>query len=294
MRLAIVTDEISQDPLSAIELGREWGIEWFELRMLLGRRFPDVDEGLLHRLCALLGDLGGHISATSPGFFKTPVTDKGVRAALKESFPRALELTRELGADRMIVFASLRPEGERREAEPPAAVRDLVGEMAERAASVGVLCLLENEAICYGDTGLRAAALIRAVGHPNLRLNWDPGNSVHAGSRRPYPDEYVQVKDLVAHVHVKDMAISGEKQVTVAPGDGIIDWRGQLAALQADGYDGFVTVETHFGPKVAASRRSAAWVKARLAELATPQGGSSEASLPSRRLPTVSRDAAKE
>lgn len=275
MRLAIVTDEISQDPLTAIELGREWGVEWFELRMLLGKRFPDVDDGLLHRLRALLGDLGGRISATSPGFFKTPVTDAGVRDILKGDFPRALELTRQLGADRMIVFAFLRPEGDRREAEPPAAVGDLVAEMAGQAASVGVLCLLENEAICYGDTGLRAEALIRAVGHANLRLNWDPGNSVHAGSRRPYPDEYVQVKDLVAHVHVKDMAFSGEKLVTVAPGDGIIEWRGQLAALDAYGYDGFVTVETHFGPKVAASRRSVAWVKARLAELATPEAGGS-------------------
>jgi len=276
MRLAIVTDEISQDPLTAAELGREWGIEWFELRMLLGNRFPDVDDGLLHRLHTVLGDLGGHVSATSPGFFKTPVDDVAVRVALKESFPRALELTRKMGADRMIVFAFLRPKGERREAEPPAAVADLVGEMAERAASAGVLCLLENEAICYGDTGLRAAALIRAVGHPNLRLNWDPGNSVHAGSRRPYPDEYAQVKDLVAHVHVKDEAFRGEKLVTVAPGDGIIDWRGQLAALQADGYDGFVTVETHFGPKVGASRRSVAWVKARLAELASAGTGGSE------------------
>jgi sugar phosphate isomerase/epimerase len=273
MRLAIVTDEISQDPLTAVELAREWGIEWFELRMLLGRRFPDVDDGLLHRLRGFLGDMGGHVSATSPGFFKTPVSDATVRAALKDGFPRALDLTRQLGADRMIVFAFVRPEGEQREAEPPAAVADLVGEMAERAASAGVLCLLENEAICYGDTGLRAAALIRAVGDPNLRLNWDPGNSVHAGSLRPYPDEYEQVKDLVAHVHVKDMASSGGKAVTVSPGDGIIDWRGQLAGLAGDGYDGFVTVETHFGPKVAASRRSAAWVKARLAELVSPETG---------------------
>jgi sugar phosphate isomerase/epimerase len=75
------------------------------------------------------------------------------------------------------------------------------------------------------------------------------------------------VKDLVAHVHVKDMAFSGGKLVTVAPGDGIIDWQGQLVALAADGYRGFVTVETHFGPKVAASRRSVTWVREALAEL---------------------------
>lgn len=270
MKLAIVTDEISQDPATAIELGREWGVEWFELRMLMGRRFPNVDDGLIGRIEALLDEFDARVSATSPGFFKIPAADERVRSTLSEQFPRALELTRRLGADRMILFGFLRPEGVPRDAEPPGAVVDLLREMVERASADEVLCLLENEGICYGDTGLRAAALIRAVGHPNLKLNWDPGNSVHAGSERPYPDEYEQLKGLVAHVHVKDMAERGGKLTTVAPGEGIIDWCGQLAALRADGYDGFITVETHFGPKVSASRRSAAWVKATLDDLAEP------------------------
>lgn len=47
----------------------------------------------------------------------------------------------------------------------------------------------------------------------------------------------------------------------MAPGDGIINWCGQLAALRDDGYKGFVTVETHFTPRVAASSRSVAWVR---------------------------------
>ena len=81
-------------------------------------------------------------------------------------------------------------------------------------------------------------------------------------------EKYDEVKGLVAHVHVKDMAERGGKLLTVAPGEGIIDWCGQLAALRADGYDGFITVETHFGPKVSASRRSAAWVKTTLDDLA--------------------------
>jgi len=270
MKLAIVTDEVSQDPATAIELGRQWGVEWFELRMLMGRRFPNLDEALLARLQGLLDEFGGRVSATSPGFFKTGVADGRVRPALTEGFRYALQLTRRLGADRMILFGFLRGEGTPRDAEPPSLVVDLLGEMAERAAAQEVLCLLENEAICYGDTGLRAAALIRAVGHANLKLNWDPGNSVSAGSPCPYPDEYEQIKDLVAHVHVKDMGRRDGKVVTVAPGEGIIDWSGQLAALRADGYDGFVTVETHFGPKVSASSRATAWVKATLDGLTNP------------------------
>ena len=267
MRLAIVTDEISQDPATAVELARGWGLEWFEVRMLMGGRFPDVGEGPIGRLEAVLREFDAQVSATSPGFFKVPVTDERVRPILREGFPRALELTRRLDAERMVLFGFLRPEGEPRETPPPTQVVELLAEMAERAAAQDVLCVLENEAVCYGDTGLRAAALIRTVGHPNLKLNWDPGNSVAAGSPCPYPEEYEQLKSLVAHLHVKDLARRGGNLLTVAPGDGIIDWFGQLAALRADGYEGFVTVETHFGPRVAASSRSVAWVRGVLERL---------------------------
>jgi sugar phosphate isomerase/epimerase len=239
--------------------------------MVMGRRVPNIGEGMVRRVEALLEEFGARVSATSPGFFKMPVTDERVRPQLREEFPRALELTRRLGADRMILFGFLRPDGAPQDEAPPGEAVQLLGGMAERAAGMEVLCLLENEAICYGDTGLRAAAFIRAVDHPNLRLNWDPGNSVHAGSTCPYPDEYDEVKDLVAHLHVKDMAQQQGKLVTVVPGEGIIEWSGQLSALWADGYEGFVTVETHFGPKVAASRQSVAWVREMLEALGKPR-----------------------
>lgn len=267
MKLAIVTDEISQDPATAVELGREWGLEWFEVRTLAGRRIPDVEPGVIDRLADALKSFGARVSATSPGFFKIPVDDERVGPGLADGFPRALALTRRLGADRMVVFGFLRPEGLDRAEEPPAQVVDLLREMAERAAAEGVDCLLENEGVCWGDTGLRAAELIRRVGHENLSLNWDPGNSVHAGSSSPYPDEYREISELVAHVHVKDMGQRQGKLVTVAPGEGIIEWPGQLAALRADGYDGFITVETHFGPKVTASRRCVTEVRKMLENL---------------------------
>jgi len=261
MRLAIVTDEISQDPATAVELGREWGIEWFELRMVMGGRVPDVDGGTVARIEHLLEKFGGRVSALSPGFFKMPVIDEDVRPLLADAFPRALDLTCRLGADRMIVFGFLRPRGEDPTKDPPSAVVELLEEMAERAAGCGVVCVLENEHVCYGDTGLRAAGLIRAVGHDNLKLNWDPGNSVSAGCERPFPDEYEQIRDLVAHVHVKDVVRRDGRLETVAAGEGMIDWVGQLRALQEDGYEGFLTIETHFEPKVAGSRRSLRWVR---------------------------------
>ncbi|MFH1569387.1 MAG: TIM barrel protein, partial [Gemmatimonadota bacterium] len=140
--------------------------------------------------------------------------------------------------------------------------------------------VLENEAVCWGATGLEAAALIRRIGHPNLRLCWDPGNSARAGSRDPYPGEYGQLRDLVAHVHLKNYQPGPGRWSPMEVG--IVDWPGQLAALARDGYHGFLVLETHtevplaeFGlenaaeagltPREAATHRNLAYLRALLA-----------------------------
>ena len=102
----------------------------------------------------------------------------------------------------------------------------------------GCRLVLENEAGCWGATGLEAASIIRQVGSRNIGLCWDPGNSCLAGSARPYPDEYFQIKDLVSHVHMKNIEPLTDSWCLMDKG--MVDWRGQLAALSADGYTGFL------------------------------------------------------
>ena len=61
-----------------------------------------------------------------------------------------------------------------------------------------------------------------------------------AGAASPYPDEYAGLKDLVSHVHLKNCRDNKWALID----DGPIDWPGQLAALAADNYDGFIAIET--------------------------------------------------
>jgi len=61
---------------------------------------------------------------------------------------------------------------------------------------VGDYVLIETEEGFWADTGARSAALLRAVGHPALALNWDPANSFCEGDC-PYPDGYAHVRALV-------------------------------------------------------------------------------------------------
>jgi sugar phosphate isomerase/epimerase len=96
---------------------------------------------------------------------------------------------------------------------------------------------------------VEAAEIVRRVGAARLGLLWDPGNSCmfraqHGEAQRP--DEYEGFKELVTHVHCKNVDVSAKPEGEWALMDmGLVDWPKQLGALAADGYDGFVVVETH-------------------------------------------------
>ncbi|MGH9354350.1 MAG: TIM barrel protein, partial [Terriglobia bacterium] len=103
------------------------------------------------------------------------------------------------------------------------------------------------------------------INNPSLRGNWDPGNAVMLGEV-PYPDGYNAVKGLFAHMHVKD----ARKDPTTgrlrwAPvGAGVIDWKGQIKAVLDSGYNGTMSLETHYrradGNRVESSRESLLWL----------------------------------
>jgi L-ribulose-5-phosphate 3-epimerase len=141
-----------------------------------------------------------------------------------------------------------------------------------------VIQVMRHAASLVGQAGLtlalephspsaHVADLVRRVGHPALGLNWDPANSYSAGEDMPFPDGYAYVRGLVRHVHFKDARqdpLSGRRTWTIS--DGVIDWAGAIAALHADGYEGYISVETHVRPKIDGSRRTLARVQGLVAD----------------------------
>ena len=237
MKLAIFADEISPNPARAVALATEWGVNYVEIRKLIGGRYPRVSNDELEIFAKVVADAGLQVSSVSPGLCKCPVDDPSVTPDIAELLPRSCEWAQRLGTNMVSVFAFRRDESQ----APPQAVIDHLGKMAATTAAHGCRLNLENEAVCWGATGTEAATLIRRVGSDNLSLLWDPGNSAMAGAESPYRNEYAGLKDLVSHVHLKNCRDNKWALID----DGPIDWPGQLAALAADNYDGFVTIETH-------------------------------------------------
>lgn len=242
MKLSAFTDEINPDPARAVQLASAWNIPCVEVRSLPGGRFPMVADAELEEFHKIVTGAGLAVSGVSPGFCKCPVDDPSVPQTLAAGLPRACEWAQRWGTDLVSCFAFNRG-GADVPSAVPAAVVDQMARMAEITAQNGCRLILENEAVCWGATGLEATEIIRQIDSDHFTLLWDPGNSARAGSTRPYPDEYEQLKELVTHVHLKNFdPATGQWSLMEK---GVVDWPAQLAALRRDQYDGFVVIETH-------------------------------------------------
>lgn len=290
MKISLITDEISADPETAIELGTGWGVHDFELRGFYTDRVPLLSAYQKQRLHDMLSEYQARVIAISPGLFKVPYplnraprTSLGWMDAagyeawsgaqalahyhLNELLPASLDFANEFGAHMVLAFSFDRagaPPG-----PPPEEVLDCLRRAAERASAAGLRLLVENEDGFWADTGARSAQMMRTINHPALGINWDPGNAFFAGDE-PYPTGYQQVREWIRHIHFKDARREPDGTLHYVA-EGEVEWAGQLRALIQDGYDGFVSVETHIRPKVTAARNSLERLRAFVAAVPDPK-----------------------
>jgi L-ribulose-5-phosphate 3-epimerase len=186
--------------------------------------------------------------------FKASFVESDADTVLEKSF----KLARFFGTNKVRIFSYWRVE------DPDKAypfVVDRLGKAAKLAAKNEIILVLENEHACNVGTGKELGRLLKDVNSPNLRGVWDPGNATMLGET-PFPDGYNAVKGLFPHMHLKDSRKSAKNgKLEWAPvGGGIIDFKGQFAALKRDNYQGTMSLETHYrrpdGNKVESTRES--------------------------------------
>ena len=280
MKISLLTDEVSADLDTALELAARWGIDAVELRGVGDGRFPRVSPALRDSTRRLLAESDASTIGLSPGLFKIQLPreerplhflqlfDAGEHRAyaaaqtqledhLEHYLPECIDAALELGCDLITCFGFER--GDALGAEIlgigdalPALIVEVLREAARVAARSGITLCLENETVCWGATGVEAAAIARAVDEPNFGITWDPANALLAGET-PYPDGYREVADYVRHVHFKDAVIDATTGRRHFVFDGAVDWQRQIDALRDRGYEGYISVETHLRPKVAST-----------------------------------------
>jgi len=257
-RLGVLTDEVSDRFEEALDWIAEQGLAHVEVRVVNGRNAANLTDDEAREVRRQVESRGLFVSAIASPLFKCaldparPVASGDTFGSAEEDvethfekLSRVIAIAKLLGTKRIRIFSFWR------EQEPERYSAEIVGHL-RRAAGIageeGVELLLENEPACNGGVAEEVGALVRAVDSPALRALWDPGNHQYA-QREAYPSGYEAVKDVLSHVHLKDAYVGAEGKSRCVPiGSGNVGYIAHLRALQADGYEGLYTIETHFVP----------------------------------------------
>jgi L-ribulose-5-phosphate 3-epimerase len=260
-RLAVINDEISQDFEKACKIvSVDFGLQWIELRSMWNKNVTELDSKQIEDARKILDAHKLRVTDIASPLFKTDWPGAPRRSSQSETrdqfhadfdasaqnklLERCISLCKSFNTDRVRCFDYWRLDDQK---PYRAAINAKLKQAAERCAKDNITLLLENEMSCNTATGEEAAAVLKAIPNKNFMLNWDPGNAAAIGST-PYPAGYELLpKDRIGHCHCKDVVRKLDHKYDWAPvGAGIVDWVGQLQALQRDRFHFGLSLETHW------------------------------------------------
>ncbi len=226
-------------------------------------------------------ELGRELSYVGLGISSIPAYfDFGRNPDVDGQSEPVLEAARYLGADKLLVIPGFfAPEDgpEERERQTESMI-SCINRLAEKAAGYGVSLTMEDF-----DNRLAPFSTVAGVRRfldscPGLSCCFDTGNFLYSGE--DLGQAYDSLRGRVGHVHLKDRAyaqndgepfitaVDGKKLYPCPVGSGVLELGEIVARLGRDGYDGAYTIEHYGSPSMLNYlKQSAAWVKARLAEI---------------------------
>ena len=119
------------------------------------------------------------------------------------------------------------------------------------AKKAGITLVLENCPWTYLPNGALTSKVINKINSKYLRALWDPGNAYVSGFE-PYPDDYLNIKDLLGHIHMKDFKRLNKKD-TVIIGEGDINYQGLLSSLVKSNFQDVLSLEPEHKDQITGS-----------------------------------------
>ena len=245
--VGVITDEVSQSLACAIEFCKGFGLSALELRSVDGVSPFDWTEEQVRAMKKLCDENGMTVAAISAPLFKCEIDDRDAVAQHVAAFERLCGFASILGSKLIRGFdfwnSGASVEARAKEYLP----------IIELCEKYDVFCALEYDPKVHASDPLKVAAVVDAINHPRVGALYDPGNGLFSDTTIiPYPAGYEALKDRLFHIHVKDAIVNdsamGAEGVRV--GEGQVDWHGLFKRLLADGYTGYVMLETHYRKNV--------------------------------------------
>jgi len=168
--------------------------------------------------------------------------DTATHAANMARLKGAVDLAVELAQEDIMPVVNTTPGGKSGEWDT---VRDLLvertRELVEYAQARSVTIAMEPHVGVVINTPEKVLQLLELVGSPYLKVNFDISHFDIVGLT--IEDTVAALAPHTAHTHVKDQRGRVPNYEFLIPGEGDFDYLNYLKAMQAHGYDGFITVE---------------------------------------------------
>ena len=258
--IGVIIDSFRTDTKTAIKKAAEIGANGIQMYASWGENTPEnltaekrrelldfvKSNGLV--FSALCGDLGR-------GFHH-----KELNPELIERSKRILDLAKELETDIVTTHIGVVPED--KSIERYKVMQDACAQLAEYADSMGSHFAIETGP----ETSLVLKNFLDSLGSRGVAVNLDPANLVMVVGDDPAEAVY-NLKDYIVHTHAKDGIMVNRTNpefiygVTPGPddiagieffrevplGEGGVDFKSYLKALEDIGYRGFLTIEREAG-----------------------------------------------
>ena len=268
-RISAITDEIGLSTLESIAFAHFYGMQNVEIRNPPGKKeYFLLPEPEIKADADLFAKEGLKVSFVNTSLLKftwpgtepvrrrpeTPEARDKRLAAEKvrwdqrmEDYQKAIRCAHIMGCDKVRVFAGTRV------ADPTTVyqrIADTLDEMSQLAEKEKVYLLIENEGSQSVATASEIADVMKLIPSPWVGYNWDPHNAY--GKEKAYPEGY----GLLPKARMLNLQVKGKGVMPESPEKE--DWRAIFAALNNDGYEGKVGLETHLfdGTLITAAHKS--------------------------------------
>ncbi len=265
MKLGVITDGISTDLEHALKVMNETGIEHAELQFVWDKEIGDQTEEEIQRIKNLVAQYNVKVPCiTRHNFVGLPVmtTEPEDEAYQKHlaGLKRCIKIAKELGTDlvrvmscrkEMIIFGS---NGAEKWVASTGAWEKLLKLMevpVKLAEDEGITLAVETGNNAMVTSGWLGKKLIDDLRTEHLKIIWDIPNTLYC-TEVPFPDAYEEIRDYIAHIHIKDcQANISRATVRFCPlgeGDMAPYLQDIASALRNDGYQGVVSLESVYRP----------------------------------------------
>ena len=249
MKTSIITDEMTQDLSVAVSFAHAYSLSGLELRTIDDLPLEKLSERRLREIRHILGEEGLCVCDIAGSFYKCRYSK---REGEIEKLKRLIEAAYLLEAPSIRCFAFLSEEPVSLEA-----IADAYQKPLAMMTDAGKKLLLEADPSVMTTNHKALATLIDLLQDPAIGAIYDPGNDLYDPEGEiPYPDGFEAVKRHITHIHIKDAVRTENGSECVKIGSGSVGYDALMPALIRSGYDGFLSLETHYraGRKISDSQ----------------------------------------